>query len=159
MTPSKATADPVLRRTAIGFSILITLCWVVEFLQIPHRFFGEAAGFIWFRVLFRTATLIGVWIWVHVTSKRLLKRLHYLEEFLLMCGWCRKIGHQGRWLSTEEYFGSKFETLTSHGICPECSAEHFDDMIATVDAMKASRLANGLDAEESARLKAPAARN
>jgi len=51
----------------------------------------------------------------------MLKRLHQLEEFLLVCSWCRKVGHEGKWLTMEEYFGSKFATETSHGICPECA--------------------------------------
>ena len=65
--------------------------------------------------------ILAIWLWVHLTTKRLLKRLHYLEEFMHVCSWCRKVGHEGQWLTTEEYFGSKFATQTSHGICEECA--------------------------------------
>ena len=133
MIPKSKSVDPVLRRLAIGFSTIIVLCWVVEFARIPHRFFGEPNVFLWGRVLFRTFVLGGVWFWVHITSKRLLERLHHLEEFLLMCSWCRKIGHEGRWLTTEEYFGSNFKTSTSHGICPQCSLEHFDTIVGPAE--------------------------
>ena len=61
---------------------------------------------------------------------RLLKRLHHLEEFLLVCSWCRRVGDQGEWLTTEEYFGSKFATHTSHGICPECVKSQYPEMYA-----------------------------
>ena len=126
MTTPKPFADPILRRGAIGFLLIIALCWVVELFQVPHLLFGESAGFKWFRVLFRTAIILSIWVWVHFTTKRLLKRLHYLEEFLLVCGWCRKLGYQGQWLAMEEYFGSKFDTKTSHGICPGCLQEHLE---------------------------------
>jgi hypothetical protein len=69
---------------------------------------------------------------VHLTTKRLLKRLHYLEEFLLVCSWCRKVGHEGEWLTMEGYFGSKFATETSHGICSERAKKAKDRMMAGI---------------------------
>ena len=65
--------------------------------------------------------VLAIWLRMHLTTKRLLKRRHHLEEFLLVCSWCRKVGHQGEWLTMGEYFGSRFDTPTSHGICPECA--------------------------------------
>ncbi len=119
------SADSVLKKEAIGFSILIALAWLTELLGVPHWFFNEPAGFLWPRVLIRTAVVLGIWAWVHFTTRRLLKRLHHLEEFLLVCSWCRKVGHDGDWLTMEEYFGSKFSTETSHGICAECAKKQF----------------------------------
>ena len=113
--------DSILRNEAIGFSVIITLSWLTEFLHLPHLLFDEAAAVNWHRALLRTVVVLGVWVWVHIGTKRLLKRLHHLEEFLLICSWCRKVGHEGEWLTMEEYFGSKFSTETSHGICEECA--------------------------------------
>ena len=56
-------------------------------------------------------------------ARRLLRRLHHLEEFVLVCSWCRKVGHGGEWLTMEEYFGSKFDTHTTHGVCPACARQ------------------------------------
>ena len=69
----------------------------------------------------RTVVVLAIWFWVRAGTKRVLKRLHHLEEFLLICSWCRKVGHEGEWLTFEQYFGSKFDTETSHGICEECA--------------------------------------
>src|SRR4051812_3149035 len=118
---TKKTTDSILRQETIGFSLLIVLSWATEFFQLQHVLFGEPASFNGRRLLIRTAVIVIIWIWVHLATKRLLKRLHQLEEFLLVCSWCRKVGHEGKWLTTEEYFGSKFATETSHGICPECA--------------------------------------
>jgi hypothetical protein len=105
---------------AFGFSLLIVLCWLTELVRIPHAFFGEAFTPDWRRAALRTVVIVLVWTWVHLATHRLLQRLHYLEEFLRVCGWCRKVCDDGEWLTMEAYFNSKFATRTSHGMCPEC---------------------------------------
>jgi hypothetical protein len=107
----------------VGFSVILVLVWLTELVGLPHLWFGEPAGFVWTRVLFRSAVLLAIWLWVHLSNRRLIKRLRHLEEFLLVCSWCRKVGHEGKWLMMEDYFGSHLHTETSHGICPECAAK------------------------------------
>lgn len=104
-----------------GFSFLILCVWLGEWLQVPHYVFAEPSGGGWMRPVARTLILLGVWLAVHLATRRLLRRLHHLEEYLRICAWCRKIGHDGAWMTTEEYFGSTFTTKTTHGMCPECS--------------------------------------
>ncbi len=111
----------ILRAQIIGFSTLLVIMWLVELFRLPHHFFGESAEFLWPRVLFRTATVLVIWLLVHLTTRRLLQRLHELERFLRICGWCRRVGHAGEWLTLEDYFNSRFATPTSHGICPACA--------------------------------------
>lgn len=121
MTTNRKSANSILRKEAIGFSLIIVLSWAVEILQLPHLLYDEPAAPNWIRALLRTLVIVVVWIWVHLATKRLLKRLHELEDFLLVCSWCRKVGYEGEWLTMEQYFGSKFHKETSHGICPECA--------------------------------------
>ncbi len=123
MKTVKTHREPVLRLAALGFSLIIFLTWLTEFIHLPHLLYNEPDVFLWSRVLVRTGVMLVIWTWVHFSAKRLLNRLHHLEEFLLVCSWCRKVGHQGEWLTMEEYFGSKFSTETSHGICPECARQ------------------------------------
>lgn len=139
MTPTKRNTDSILTKEAIGFSTIIVLAWAAEIAEVPHLFFGEHAVFNWFRVLLRTAVVLAIWFWVHTSTRRLLKRLHYLEEFLLVCGWCRKVGHEGNWLTMEEFFGSKFATETSHGICPECARQQFTGQRTATQVAKTAR--------------------
>lgn len=117
------SARSILRWQAIGFSALVAVMWIVEIFRIPHLLFGESPEFILARPILRTLTVLVVWALVHFTTKRLLRRLHELEEFLLICAWCRKVGDGERWLSVEDFFDSKFATGTSHGMCPECAAQ------------------------------------
>jgi hypothetical protein len=121
--PPHVSGRNILRWQAVGFSILVAIMWIVEVLRLPHYLFGETNEFLWTRAVVRTLTVLLVWAIVHFSTRRLLKRLHELEEFLLICAWCRKVGHNDQWLSMEDYFDSKFATGTSHGICPECVAK------------------------------------
>ena len=119
--PSNLSAKFILRGQALGFSTLLVLMWAMELSGLPQRLFGDPPEFMWMRLLTRTSVLGVIWLIVHLTTKRLLQRLHELEGFLVICSWCRRVGHDGEWLSMEEYFGSKFKTETSHGICPSCA--------------------------------------
>ena len=118
---------------AFGFSLLIVLCWLTELVRIPHALFGEAFTPDWRRAALRTVVILLVWTSVHVATRRLLQRLHYLEEFLRICGWCRKVCHDGEWLTMEAYFNSKFATRTSHGMCPECLKKGVDQLKSKVN--------------------------
>jgi hypothetical protein len=124
--PTLARGDSILRREAMGFSLILALIWLTELIGVPHLFFGEPAGFVWTRVLFRTGVILAIWGGVHWSNRRLIKRLRQLEEFLHVCSWCRKVGHDGEWLTVEDYFGSHLNTVTSHGICPACAASQLE---------------------------------
>ena len=94
--------------------------------------FSLPEGVDWLRLVLRTSVVLTVWAVVHVSTWQLLKRLHRLEDFLLVCSWCRKLGHDGKWLTTEEYFGSKFATETSHGVCPDCAKRLIDSAMEEI---------------------------
>lgn len=123
-TPKTLRGRTILRLQTISFSTLIFLSWVVEFTHVPHHWFGDSPDFNLPRVLTRTAVMLAIWLIVHLSTSRLLRRLHELEEFLLICSWCRKVGDRGEWVSMEEYFDRNFATGTSHGICPDCAKRH-----------------------------------
>jgi hypothetical protein len=120
MKRTKESSNTILWVEAFGFSILIAFSWLTEVTRIPHLLFGEPFTPNWHRAILRTLVITLIWTWVHLATRRLLKRLHHLEEFLRICSWCRKVCHGGDWLTLEEYFNSKFATHTSHGMCPEC---------------------------------------
>jgi hypothetical protein len=106
--------------------------WTAELLHLPNRVFGDSTEAMWPRIAVRSTAVIVIWLIVHLTTSRLLKRLHELESYLRICGWCRKVNDHGEWLTLEDYFDSRFQTGTSHGICPECSKRQLDQhFIAT----------------------------
>jgi hypothetical protein len=123
MTPKSGRS--ILRREALGFALIIVGVWVAEFLRLPHLLFGEPAVVSWTRALLRSSFILLIWGGVYLTTRQLVNRLHELEEFLRLCSWCRRIEHDGKWLTIEEFFGSHLTTETSHGICPECAEKQF----------------------------------
>lgn len=107
----------------IGFSLIIALGWAAEIFRVPHVLFSEPETFNWARPVLKTVVVLCVWAAVNYATRRVLQRLHELEEYLRICAWCRKIDHDGQWMTIETYFGSAFATQTTHGICPECTTK------------------------------------
>lgn len=105
---------------AVGFSAIIALSWLAELLRFPFYAFNDPTAPNWRRAMMRMIVIGIIWAWVHLLTRQILKRLHYLEEFLRICSWCRKVNAGEEWLALENYFNSKFATRTSHGMCPEC---------------------------------------
>jgi len=124
-------SNSILWNEAAGFSLMIIFSWLTELLHIPHLIFGEPFTPNWERATLRTLVIVVIWAWVYWITRRLVKRLHHLEEFLRICGWCRKVCDQDKWLTMEDYFNSKFATRTTHGMCPECLAKAVKDLEQT----------------------------
>ena len=120
MTKTRKRWNSILWIEVFGFSFLIVLSWLTEAVRIPHLIFNESFTPNWHRAGLRTAVILLIWLWVHRATKRLLRRLYYLEDFLRVCGWCRKICCDGEWVAMERYFNSQFATRTTHGMCPAC---------------------------------------
>jgi len=131
MDQTKKQGDTILWVEAFGFSIIIALSWLTEILRVPHLIFGEPFEVNWHRAILRTAVVALIWLWVHLATRRLLKRLHYLEGFVRVCGWCRKVCREDEWLTMEQFFSSQFSTKTTHGMCPECMAKGVTELNET----------------------------
>ncbi len=124
MVKSKKSSR-ILWYLAIGFLSIITLSWLDELLSLPSIIFGGAPHSNWRESALESVVALLVWIPLHFGTKRILERLYYLEDFIRVCAWCRKIGDGDDWVPLEEYFSKGFEIKTSHGICPTCAKQHF----------------------------------
>ena len=55
-----------------------------------------------------------------------LDEVRTLQGLLPMCAWCKKVrDDQGYWDDVASYIDRHTEASVSHGICPDCSKEHF----------------------------------
>src|SRR5262245_21606261 len=104
----------------VGFAAIIALSWINEWLGLPSLIFGSHDPGGWHESVLETTIILLVAIPVIVVTRRLIARLHYLEEFLRLCAWCRKLHMDGEWIPLEDYFQRRFDTQTTHGICPAC---------------------------------------
>ena len=60
--------------------------------------------------------------------QRALAEVKTLRAFLPMCSYCKRIrDDEDYWHSVEAYISKHTNTQFSHGICPACLAQHFDD--------------------------------
>jgi hypothetical protein len=113
----------------IGFLGVIILCFLDDLLQLPSLIFSNHP----FAFLYRQSTLemllvLGVWFLVSMSTRRILERVHYLEKFMRVCAWCRRINYHDEWMRLEEFMQQGFDTPTTHGICSECLQRHMDAM-------------------------------
>lgn len=107
---------------SIAFLTIIILTWCEEVFYFLHQLFRQSpqepnfadAGIT-------TLVIVLVWAASGLGIYRLVARLNYLERFLHVCAWCRKIEQDGRWVTFEAHFSSQKGNKVSHGICPECS--------------------------------------
>jgi hypothetical protein len=105
----------------LGFLVIIVLCFLDDLLQLPGLIFSDHP----FAFMYRRSTLdmllvLAVWFLVSCSTRRILERLQYLEKFMRVCAWCRRIHFKGEWMPLEEFMRQSFDTPTTHGICPEC---------------------------------------
>jgi hypothetical protein len=105
----------------LGFAAVIAVIWLDEFVDLPHRFFGALKTPLrpeefWFEsltVLLVASVIVSATLWVF-------QRLRFLEGFLQVCAWCRKVNVGEEWVSFEQYLKRETDVQLSHSICPEC---------------------------------------
>ena len=120
MTKSLLMAKVLLFQHA-GFLAIIVLCYLNELLKLPSLLFSEHPfAFTFSRSTVEMLFILGVWLLVNSSTRRLLKYVQDLEAFMRVCAWCRRIDHKGEWMPLEKFMLQGFDTPTTHGICPEC---------------------------------------
>jgi hypothetical protein len=105
----------------LGFLAIVILCFLDELIKLPALIFSEHP----LQFLYRESTLdilliLAVWFLVSTSTRRILERVQYLEKFMRVCAWCRRINYRGEWMRLEEFMQQGFDTPTTHGICVEC---------------------------------------
>jgi hypothetical protein len=58
-----------------------------------------------------------------IVSVRFLRRVIYLENFMLICSNCSKIKIGNEWIPMADYLTKKTDVVFSHGLCPTCFKE------------------------------------
>ena len=105
----------------IGFAIVLAILWLDEYVDVPFRFLGALKTpprpqEFWFEalavLLVATAVVLAT-LWVF-------RRLRFLENFIQVCAWCRKVNVGEEWISFEQYLKREHDVKSSHGICPAC---------------------------------------
>ena len=109
----------------LGFAILLVLTWCDALFDLMHILLGYPPksanpG----EVAFKTAVVFLLWVWSAYKLYQIVSRLSYLENFVRVCAWCRRIEHGEKWLSLEEHFQQRSGSAVTHGICPDCAKNY-----------------------------------
>lgn len=108
---------------SIGFLSIIGVCLLDELVGLSSLILGNQPYISNFRQsILKVLLIFGVWLLVAGSTRRVLQHMRYLEAFMKVCAWCRRIEHKGHWMPLEEFFERGFDTPTSHGICQDCLA-------------------------------------
>ncbi len=120
-------AQTVLSYEAVGFAIIILVIWTNKILDIPYHVLGAPPTRInWEEALFEPVCVSALGMIVLLTTRKFLRHIKYLEGFLVICAFCKKIRvHDDTWIPIEEFVLDRAEVVFSHPYCPECGTKHF----------------------------------
>lgn len=105
----------------LGFLGITILCFLDDLLKLPSLIFSNHPfAFVHRRSTLEILLVLGVWFLVSMSTRRILERVRYLEKFMRVCAWCRRINYRDEWMGLEEFMQQGFDTPTTHGICSEC---------------------------------------
>ena len=105
----------------LGFLAIIILCYLDELLKLPNLIFSDHPfEFVYRRPTLEMLLFLAVWLLVSSSTRRLLRQVRQLQDFMRVCAWCRRIDYKGEWMKLEDFMEQGFDTPTTHGICPEC---------------------------------------
>ena len=121
MKQSRRSNKLILLTEATGFGVLLFITWLDEGVALPRHWLGTWFGPGTFHeAILESIAIIIVGTSVTLYTNYLLNRLYYLENFLRVCAWCKKIHFEDKWISMEEYLKHAGNIECSHGICEVC---------------------------------------
>jgi len=111
-----------------GFSLIIVLLWIDEVFDVPCRVFGaQATPINWIESIIETVGILFLAAVTVTISSRNIKKIKYLEGFLPVCAFCKRIRVEGEWIPIEVYLSDHADVTFSHGFCPECREKHYSE--------------------------------
>jgi hypothetical protein len=125
----QAISHRILVFQAIAFVSIIVLVWLNEVCDLPYRLLGAPKTPInWKESLENSIVLIALWFLIYNHTKRLIRKIHQLEELLHVCAHCGRVRMEEKWMPFDEYLAATGQINISHGLCPECIRTLYPDM-------------------------------
>ncbi|MBU0495092.1 MAG: hypothetical protein KKA73_05025 [Chloroflexi bacterium] len=123
------TAQRVIAYEVVGFGLIILLLWADEWLDIPHLLGAMATPANWVESAVESALVLILGVLVIWASWRFLKHIRYLEGFVPMCAFCKRVRLGDEWVPVEQYICQHSTAQVSHGFCPECAHKHYGEYL------------------------------
>jgi hypothetical protein len=113
----------VLILETLAFLVVALIIWLDELLDLPHVLFhAPATPFRLVECGLESALTLLLGILVVGVTARAFRRIEYLESFLVICAWCRRVREGTEWLTLEQFLAREHGAPASHGICEACAA-------------------------------------
>ena len=113
---------------SIGFILVIALLWLNELVDLPHVVFNApATPANWLESLIESVGVLILGITVITITRNDIRKIKYLEGFLPVCSFCKRIRIDEKWIPIEVYISDNSEAVFSHGYCPECAEKYFNE--------------------------------
>jgi hypothetical protein len=113
---------------SIGFLTIIVLTWLDAIFDFAHYIVGSPIQTENAReTAIKTVVILMLWILSAYKVYQIVSRLSYLENFVHLCAWCRRIEKDNEWLSLEEHLAKTGSQAVSHGVCPDCAKKVLAD--------------------------------
>ena len=103
-----------------GVMIIILTCWLTELFDPP---------FSYQQVVIETVIILLFGFLIINMTGNLIKRMKYLEGFLVICASCKHVRVDDVWISIEHILSSKSDLQLSHSICPECAEKLYGNFL------------------------------
>lgn len=114
----------------VGFGLALSLLWLNEGLDLPHKLLGaQATPMNWRESLLESVAVVVLGSATLLWSYRALARIRYLEGFVPVCMNCKKVRVEDKWIPIEVYIIDHSEAVVSHGVCPECREKHYPKVL------------------------------
>ncbi|MEW6068432.1 MAG: hypothetical protein AB1610_09100 [Nitrospirota bacterium] len=127
--PKNMLTKRIIAYEMVGFGLIMGLLWIDEIFDIPRLFGAEATPINWVESIFETVIVFALCIFIVIFSWKFLKRIKYLEGFLPVCSFCKRIRVGTDWFPIEKYVTEHSEAEFSHGLCPECAEKYYKDFV------------------------------
>ena len=107
---------------ALGFFTIVMVLWADKLFGVwEHLGVSEENTESYLEVSAKSGVVVLLWMFSAYKIYLIVSRLSYLESFLHVCAWCRKIEVEQKWFTIEQHFAQHTGVKASHGICPECA--------------------------------------
>lgn len=119
-------SSPKQSLAVMGIAAFSSILVAIGFLLSPP-------GAFWDAITNRAYALIviGATVMLSVVRKRAEEDVKVLHGLLPICCYCKNIrDDKGYWQQVERYIAARTEADFSHGMCPDCGAKHFPDIVA-----------------------------
>lgn len=124
----KSVVQHVVAYEVIGFALVTAFLWLDEILDLPHWLMGAPATPVnWRESFFESLLALMLGAVVVVVTRQFLRRVKYLEGFLLFCAGCKRVRYHAQWIPIDVFVREHSEADITHGLCPDCLEQYCGD--------------------------------